>query len=383
MTRLNSLCLALAFLCWTTAADAAKRKLTVDLETKEGALLKQITDEADDAKKTALLEDFTAKFPGHESATWAWGELQTVYLKTNQFDKALASGEKVFTADSDDLAAAHGNLKAAEGAKNPDQIRTWAVHTSASARRLQRSPKPSDTEEAAAWQAQADYAKQVDAYCDYALYSIAAQAASPAKRVEYGELLLTQSPGSQYAAPLRPQLFLAYQQSGNDQKALLMAEEDIGKGSASDDMLLYAASKAYERQDKAKAGGYAKKLLESLPTRPVPQGVSEADWTRMKNQKAGIAEWMLGIIASNEQRWAEADSHLRAALPNVSQSKDLQAETLFHLGLANYKMGEAKKDTKRITEALKFNQQCAAIASNYQAQAKKNVAAIRSQYRMP
>jgi hypothetical protein len=36
---------------------------------------------------------------------------------------------------------------------------------------------------------------------------------------------------------------------------------------------------------------------------------------------------------------------------------------------------------ENITEALKFNQQCAAIKSRFQAQAAKNVTVIKSQYR--
>ncbi len=52
----------------------------------------------------------------------------------------------------------------------------------------------------------------------------------------------------------------------------------------------------------------------------------------------------------------------------------LKPEVLFLLGFANFKMDN-------IVDALKFNQQCAAIKSRFQAQAAKNVAVIRSQYR--
>jgi len=368
-----------ALLC-APAASAAKRKLSVDTESKEGSMLKHLVDEPDAAKKTALLEDFVKQYPAHESATWVYGELQTAYLKANQFDKALAAGEKVVAADPDDIVMAHGNLKAAEGMKDTAAMRKWALQTSEVARRVAASAKPADEDEAAAWQGNVDFAKQVDTYCEYVLYTQALQATAPAQRIAITEELAKMSPASKYNSLLRTQLFVAYQQSGNHAKALEMAEADIKAGSDNDDMLLYAASKAYEKQDKGKTLLYGKKLLETLPAKPVPQGMAEADWTKNKNLKLGIAQWMLGVVASNEQRWPDADVHLRAALPLVAQAKDIQAETLFHLGLANYRMGEAKKDTKKIMEALRFNQQCAAIASPFQAQAKKNVAAIRSQY---
>ena len=361
------------------AADAAKRKLPDNLDTPEGALLKHLMDEPDAAKKTALMEEFAAKHAAHESALWVLGELQTAYLKGNQFTKALAAGEKVLTADGDDVVIANGNLKAAEGLKDAALIRKWAIAASAAARRTLASPQPPGDEEAA-WKTNATYARQVDAYCDYALYSLAIQANNAADKIELSELLIKHSPASQYITPLRPQLFVAYQQAGKHTRALAMAEEEIRASRASDDMVLYAATKAYERQDKAKVTAYAKQLVETLPAKQAPQGVAEPDWARSKNLKLGVSHWMLGVLASNEQRWADADVHLRTALPLISHSRDTQAETLFHLGLANYKLGDAKANKTRILDALKFNSQCAAIPGPFQAQAKKNVAAIRSQY---
>lgn len=378
----KSCCILMAVFLFFTApgAEAAKRHLAVDTESPEGVLLKQLTDEGDAAKKLTLMEEFSAKHPNHESATWVLGEMQTQYLKANQFAKALAAGEKVLAADPDDVPIAHGNLKAAEGLKDQAAIRKWAVTTSDAARRAAKAPKPQAEDEVANWQANVTFATQVDAYCDYVLYAQAVQAPAPAQRIELGELLASRSPASEYNKQLRPQLFIAYQQAGNQEKALAIAEQELQKNDTNDDMLIFAASKAYERQDKAKATAYAKRLVEILPAKAAPQGVSEADWTKNKNLKLGLSRWMLGVIASGEQKWADADTHLRAALPLVKENKDLTAETLFHLGLANFKLGDPKGDKNRILDALKFNSQCAAIPGNYQAQAKKNVAAIRSQY---
>ncbi|MBI2685531.1 MAG: hypothetical protein HYX27_04380 [Acidobacteria bacterium] len=382
MQRLLCFALAIAPLLFAPSALAAKRKLPTDFESTEGAKLKHLMDEPDAAKKIALLEDFAKQHPSHDAIPWVYGELQAAYVKANQLDKALAAGEKVLAADPEDVAMGQANLKAAEATKDPALIRKWAVASLAAAGRVTGSPKPTGADEATAWQADADFAKQVGTYSEYVLYTLAMQATAPAQRIEVAELLAKHNPSSQYNAPLRTPLFVAYQQAGHADKALSMAEADIKGGSDSEDMLLFAASKAYEKQDKAKVTTYAKRLLDTLPAKPVPQGMNEADWTRVKNLKLGMAQWMLGVLASNEQRWADADLHLRAALPNVSQNKDIHAETLFHLGLANYRLGEAKKDSKRILDAVKYNQQCAAINSNFQAQAKKNVAAIRSQYHL-
>lgn len=44
--------------------------------------------------------------------------------------------------------------------------------------------------------------------------------------------------------------------------------------------------------------------------------------------------------------------------------------------------GVIASNEQRWPDAVKFNQQCAAIASNFQAPARKNLAAIRGQYRI-
>ena len=51
------------------------------------------------------------------------------------------------------------------------------------------------------------------------------------------------------------------------------------------------------------------------------------------------------------------------------------APALFQLGLANYQMGRGK-NRQQLQDALSFLKQCAAIKSNYQAQAQKNVTVI-------
>lgn len=382
MTKVGLLALCALFLIVSMPGEAAKRRLTVDTDHPEGVLLKQATDETDGGKRLALLEQFVEKFGKHESATWALGEMQAEYLKQGAFDKALAAGERVLADDADDVPVAQGNLKAAEGKKDAALIQKWAVATSDAARRVVKSAKPSGEEEAKHWEANVAYAKQVDTYCDYVLYAQATQATAPAEKIALAELLAARSPGAEYNQQLRGPLFVAYQQAGNLDKAQAIAEEELKKNDTNDDMLIFAAGRAYGKQEKAKAAGYVRRLIEIMAGKKAPAGMSEADWTKNVNLKLGVARWMLGMMAAGEQKWAEVDTQLRAALPLVKDNKELTAETLFHLGLANFKLGDPKGDKKRILDALQFNTQCAAIPGTYQAQARKNVAAIRGQYRI-
>jgi tetratricopeptide (TPR) repeat protein len=382
MRRILQITLAAALLLAGPGASAAKRKLNVNTETPEGTLLKSATDEADPAKKVTLLEEFVTKHPDHESATWVWGELQAAYLKANAFDKAIAAGEKVLAADPEDAAIANGNLKAAEAKKDAALVKKWAAAAHESASKAASAPKPSSEEEAEHWKASVEYAKQLAVYADYALFAMASQTPDHRQRIELAEALAKQNPQSEYNAAFLPQLMVSYQAINNHDRALEVAERVLQTDPNNDNMLLYAASKYYEKKNPAKVREYAAKLVETLPGKAAPQGMAAEEWARNRDLRLGIAQWMLGVLASNEQKWADADKHLRAAVPLVKDNKDLTAESLFHLALANYKLGDPKQDKARILDALRFNQQCAAIASPFQAQAKKNVAAIRSQYKI-
>lgn len=382
MNRLFCLVLALAPFFLALPADAHKRKFSADGEDTQSALLRYLVDEPSPVKKATLLDDFATKYPKHISATWALAELQQIYAKANDFDRAIATGDRILTLDPDDLGIAQENLKIAETAKDPVRIRRAAAVALTIARRLQSAPKPSTPDEIAAWASSADFGKQMETYCDYTFYTLALQTQNPQERIQRMEEFARQSPQSAYAGTLRPQLFAAFQQAGHHARALHLAEEEYRSGGNNEDMLVYAATKAYEKQDRATVTLYAKRVLETLPSKALPPGMKDTEWTRSKQLKLGIAHWMLGVLASKEQRWPDADLHLRAALPLVAQNRDIHAETLYHLGLANFKLGEAKSDTKRLTDAVKFNLLCGGITSTFQQQAKQNAASIRSQFHL-
>src|SRR5207245_2870332 len=120
---------------------------TVNAETPEGALLQQIGQTEDQAKKLALMEEFAEKNPKHEAIGWVYEQMQAAYLKAGQSDKAIEVGDKLVAMDPDDLDAAHQNLKAAEAKKDPDLTLKWSGQTSQIARKLVASPQPKEADE--------------------------------------------------------------------------------------------------------------------------------------------------------------------------------------------------------------------------------------------
>src|SRR5450759_304881 len=177
------------------AANAQPRhKLVVNSDTEEGKLLQQIGQQTDNPKKQALLEEFIAKYPKHDGVTWVYGQLQPLYIKQNQFDKALDAGDKALAIDPDDLDVSYNNLKAAEGKKDHDPIKKWALQTSQIARKTISAAKPGNEDD----KNRADYARQVDTYCEYSLYATALQSTAVNKTLELVEALEKLNPRSQY-----------------------------------------------------------------------------------------------------------------------------------------------------------------------------------------
>ena len=83
---------------------------------------------------------------------------------------------------------------------------------------------------------------------------------------------------------------------------------------------------------------------------------------------------MIGKQYFKQHMYGPDENELRKTLPLAEGNQDLKAEVLFLLGFANYKI-------ENIKDALRFNQQCAAIASRFRAQAAKNITVIKNQYR--
>ena len=354
----------------------------VNPATPDGALLQEITQEQDNAKRVSLLEKFLGQYEKHPAAPWAIYQLVPAYTKAGEFDKAMATGDKLTALDPGDPESAHNALKAAEGKKDADAIRKWAGITSKAACKAAAEPKPAAREELEGWKNRVDYALQVDIYTEYSLFAAAIAIPDPKKKIELAEALEAQNPDSQYLAQTTAAYVLALQQTGQPDKAAAVAEKSLAKDSSNEDMLLVVANYYMNRKDSGpKVVQYGGKLVELMQSKPKPQNVSEADWEKKKSQSIGAGNWMLGVTYSGQDKFVEADKSLRIALPFVKDTPDLLAPTLFYLGLANFKLGEGPKpDKARIQDAFRFSQQCAAMKSPYQAQAQTNVNAISKKY---
>jgi hypothetical protein len=364
------------------SASAQRHKVAINPATPEGQLLQQIEQEFDEPRRLTLLEQFAEKYPKHEGAAWVYEELVGAYAKANQPDKLIASGEKLLGLDPADVEDAHTCLKAAlEAKRDPDLVLKWAVLTSESARKVAQVPKPAEEDQVEDWTRRVDFAKQVDIYTEYALYAMALQTPDPQKKILFGEALEQRNPQSQYITQVAEQRFLAYIRTGDNAKAVALAEKTLEKDQSNAEMLLAVADNYRTKRQADKVAELTAKAIQVAGSKPKPDGVSDADWSTWRTQIAGRANYVMGLTYAAQERWPQTDQALRAALPSAGDSPDMKAETLFYLGLANYRIAEAG-NIERARDALRFSEQCAAIPGPYQARARTNVKAIRSQYRV-
>jgi len=356
----------------------------INAETPEGKLLQEIGQEPDAAKRLAMLNDFAAKYPMHGAFLWVVSEMHTAYAKANDIAKSQELAEKLLAAGPDDVEAAHATLKVVEAHKNVDLLKKWAILTSEAARKAVASKKPEDEDEVEHWKKRVDFAKQVDTYTEYVLYAQVLQQPDLNKRIEFLQALTERNPQSQYLPQLDNHLFLTYVQLQNAPKALEVADRVLAKDATNEDMLLMAADQYFNQKNYDKSNDYSAKLVTLMQSKPAPQGMTADAWEQKKNRCIGLGLWMQGVAAGSQNRHAQTDKILREALPYIKDNEQLLAAAYFHLGLANFRMGDNKKEpnTARILDALRFNQQCAAIKSPFQATAQRNIAAIRAQYRV-
>lgn len=353
---------------WTQCHKLAE----INTASPEGQLLQKAGLEEDAAKKQALQEEFVTQYPQHEAAGWVYEQLLSTYVKANDADKALALGDKLAAMPPECVEDAQQTLKAAELKKDPDLVLKWSGKTAELAQKVVTSPKPTDADEVENWKARVDYARQVNTYTEYSLYAMALGTADPKKQVMLLEALQQRNPKSEYLAKAVDTLFVAYQKSGAADKAVALAQQTTATGTPSEDMLVVLTADAAKKKEGEKVHTYSAKLVEVMNSKPKPDGVADADWTKRKNTFLGLAYSMNGEQYFNEGKLAQADQELRKSLP-LMEGNALKTEVLFYLGLANYKM-------EKVQEAYTFFKACAAVSSPFQATANKNLTAIRTQY---
>jgi len=336
-------------------------------DTEQTHALWRISWETDRASKMAQIESFIKLFPKHESIGWVYDQYYAILVEDKDTTRAIAVSEKILALDPADVELAYHSLKMAEEKKDAALVRSWAHIAAAAATRAMASPK--DTE---AGKRRLELAPQVLTYVDYVAYAEILTCTDRVKKVELTEAYLKAHPASPHKLALQ-RMYLATWREIDPAKAFLIAEKLAEKDPSNEDaLILVAEGYAQREREPEKVVAYAEKVLALMEQSPRPEGVPDAEWSKKKIALCSRANWLIGSLAMQQNRYVQADRSIRAALPYLRSDSRLTSTALFYLGWANYKIGN-------IPDALRFTQDCARTKGPFQEQAVKNLAVIRSE----
>jgi hypothetical protein len=164
--------------------------------------------------------------------------------------------------------------------------------------------------------------KEIKDPAEYNAYVGAVQQTDPAAKISGLEAFLAQYPNSVMKEDGLELLMVAYQQANNQAKMLDIAQRILQvnpnnlRALALLSYIKRAQAEANQDPQKNLADGaqFAEHGLQALQTAPKPDGMSDADFTKMKAQMSAIFNGTSGMAALQAKNFPQAQQRLRAAV---------------------------------------------------------------------
>lgn len=272
-----------------------------------------------------------------------------------------------------DLDTSFQALQSAEKANDLAQIKKTAPVVYGYVHQAMSEAEPADTNEQQHWKDRIEYAKSIEAYADYLLYT-AALKATPDVAVDFIGILDQQSPKSKYLDNGGYALYFeALEKTGAKAKVPLIAEKAVARFPSNPDILLALAENAMVRKQGDAALRYSKRLITATDARAKEESKARTDSLLARGY------WMAGVTEGEKNNYIEANRDLRAALPLIQENDAMLGPAYFYLGVANYQLGKQTFNRSQIAEAEKFSERAAAIKTSYSNQAWINAQLIKAE----
>lgn len=364
------------------AAQQPCPSMSVVVNTPEDQLMLAVNGADNPQDQIAALEKYAQAHADSPFIPCVNEYFTSVYVKQNNFDKAIEYGEKDMAANYLDLNLILNLLRAYVGAgkandaafdliqKAPAPITAETTPT--------RPPKATDEDWQKIQQSAADLAKDSREYAEYAFFQLLPRVTDANKRLQFLDSFTKSYPDTPNMAQANFQYFLAYQLANNAAKLNEYGEKAVASNPSDVSTLNLVANDYATRQTNLdKAAEYSKKVLELAPSLKKPEGVSDEQFKTNHDNQLGLAHATLGYIAflktSRTHRVASAIQEFKTAVDLLAADPALQGRTLFYLGYAyevlyppNHRLAE---------EALARS---AGIASPWQGQARELLGKVRS-----
>ncbi len=217
---------------------------------------------------------------------------------------------------------------------------------------------------------------------EYNAYVGAIKQTDPKAQISGLEAFLTQYPNSIMKTAALQTLMQDYQQTGNQPKTVDAATRLLAADPSNERALFLLAyfdrmkaqgGDSNAKQDLADAKKYGQMGLDGLSKFAKPEGTSDADFQKMKDQMTGVFNAAIGIAAITDKDYDAARKDLRAA---VDSSPDFQKDFSVVYPLALAYAGPVPPDPKIPPDpinAIWFAARASVVAPNpqYQQQIEK------------
>ncbi len=358
---------------------------SVVVNTPEDQLMLAINGADNPQEQIGALDKFTQEHADSKFLPCVLEYYTTTYLKMKDYDKAIEYGEKDLAGNYQSLNLMLNLLRAyvastkvsdaAFGviAKVPDQVKTEI-----------NPARPTGSSDAD-WQKLQQEATQTAnddlAYANYAFFQLVPRVTDPAKRLQYLDTFGKAFPdaGTKYAAQLNEAYFQAYQMSNQLDKTLEYGEKAIAADPNNllvNNVLGFSYAFAVRPPNVGKAETYAKKALDLAESMKKPDGVSDDEFAKEKNNQLGMAHLTLGDVAfvkaGKTRRAAPAIAEFKTAAELLAANPGLQAQALYYLGNA-YEF----EYPARHREAIEVLTKASDISSPWQASARELLAKVK------
>jgi len=165
---------------------------------------------------------------------------------------------------------------------------------------------------------------------EYYAYVSAIGQKDPAAQISGLEAFLTQYPNSIMKTAALQQLMGDYQQTGNQPKTIDAATKLVAADPGNEralfllayfDRLKAQGGDANAKQDLVDAKKYGQTGLDNLSKFTKPDGMSDADFQKMKDQMTGVFNAALGVAALNDGDYDSGRKELQAAINSTPESQ--------------------------------------------------------------
>lgn len=207
----------------------------------------------------------------------------------------------------------------------------------------------------------------------------AAHGEAPAEMISLGEVFVTKFPMSRYTPFVYGQLASAYFQTGQEDKMFSAGTKALELNPDNTDVLALMAM-AMPRRAKAntpdgqqklqQAEGYARHALELIPNLPKPDGITDEDFEKAKNEQLSMAHSGLGIVDFNRQKYGDVRTELSQAVQLAAKPDPVDEYVLGIADVQTSHFADAVTAFGKCSDAGPLTQQCKARAE----EAKKKAA---------